>query len=816
MASRKPSREDLIREVEQLRRRLRDLEGNPDEQRFARMILDNLDQVVWMTPPDKHRMIYVSPAYERIWGRSCASLYASPGEWMQAIHPDDRERVVRAMQTRQTKGEYDEFYRIVRTDRAVRWIHDRAFPVRDADGGIGCIVGVAQDVTERRSIEQELRRTQQFLEAVLDTSPNPIFVKDPAGRYLLANTATAAAFGRLPEQMADHTDAELHNVAEEVERFAAADREVLDSGTTVTLEEPLTGPDGATRWYQTVKTRLTGTSGEPLVLGVATEITERKRAETRARQLSLELEDRVLARTAELEAANDALRAAARRQRALLNAIPDIVVRLAQDGTLLDVSCPRDAPPGFPAIDSAANLASLQLPEPVLRQLRAAIGRTLDTGAMQTFEFASQAEEAGRRIEARLIRSGPEEVVAILRDITERKRAEQALRERENLFRQFAEHLPFIIWMAVPERRQVIFVNSSYETILGRPRETLGADPSDWQQAVHAADLERVKAMPDLRKLKGVYQIDFRIVRPDGAVRWLRNHVLALRDDGGRPYLFAGLSEDITERRHAEEEIRHLNAVLENRVRQRTGALEASLRELESFSYSVSHDLRTPLRGINGFSHVLLEDYAERLDEAGRDHLRRICAATQRMGDLIDDLLTLSHISRFELHSRRLHLDVIAREVIRELQQIDPQRKAQFVVADDMWAVGDPTLLRVLVQHLIGNAWKFTARKEIARIEFGVIKRPRGPRVFFVRDNGVGFDQTYAGKLFQPFQRLHGVQDYPGSGIGLATAKRIVDRHSGRIWAESATGAGSTFYFTLGRATAASRPPAESPAAHAP
>ena len=810
MAPHPPSRDDLVREVEQLRRRLRELEAASDEPRFA-CILDNLDQVVWMTTPDKDRMVYISPAYERIWGRSCESLYASPRDWIAAIHPDDRERIAHAALTRQADGGYDEYYRIVGPDGSAKWIHDRAFPVREADGRVGCIVGVAQDVTAHRSIEQELRRTQEFLQAVLDTSPSPIFVKDPAGRYLLANTATAAALGLPPENVLGHTDAELHGVADEVERFVALDREVLETGATVKLEEPLTDPNGAIRWYQAVKTRLTGPSGEPLVLGVATEITERKRAETRARELSVELEDRVLARTAELEAANEALRTAALRQRALLNAIPDIVVRLARDGGLRDVSWPRGVPPALPAVESAENLAELRLPEPVLGELRAATDRTLDSGEMQTIEFASAAEEPARRFEARLMRSGPDEVVATLRDITEHKRAEQALRERENLFRQFAEHLPFIIWMAAPEQRRVIFVNAAYESIFGRPREALRGDPLDWQQAVHRDDLHRLKALPDLRDLQGVYPIDFRIVRPDGGVRWVRNHVLALRDEAGRVYLFAGLSEDITKRRHAEEEIRHLNAVLENRVRQRTGDLEASLRELESFSYSVSHDLRTPLRGINGFSHVLLEDYADRLDAAGLEHLRRICAATQRMGDLIDDLLTLSQISRFDMRARRVHLDLIAREVFAELQQIEPGREARLELAQDMWVVGDPTLLRVLVQNLIGNAWKFTARTATTCIEFGVIRPRRGQRVFFVRDNGVGFDQAYAGKLFQPFQRLHGVQDYPGSGIGLATAKRIVGRHGGRIWAEGATNAGATFYFTLGRVSASPRSPDTAP-----
>ncbi len=265
---------------------------------------------------------------------------------------------------------------------------------------------------------------------------------------------------------------------------------------------------------------------------------------------------------------------------------------------------------------------------------------------------------------------------------------------------------------------------------------------------------------------------------------------------GDRECILA-IARDVTERKRVEQETRDLNAVLESRVAQRTAALAESLRELESFSYSVSHDLRTPLRGINGYSHLLLEDYGDRLDERGRDYVNRICAATQRMGDLIDDLLTLARISRTELDARGVDLSAQAREIAAELGQIDPQRAVSFSIAPGMLAQGDPTLLRILLENLLGNAWKFTARAHPARIEFGVRRHAAGDQ-FFIRDNGVGFDSAFSGKLFQPFQRLHGLDEFPGSGIGLATVSRIAGRHGGRAWAEGSPDAGATFYFTLG------------------
>jgi len=239
-----------------------------------------------------------------------------------------------------------------------------------------------------------------------------------------------------------------------------------------------------------------------------------------------------------------------------------------------------------------------------------------------------------------------------------------------------------------------------------------------------------------------------------------------------------------------------IHAQLEERVRSRTAALRTSLRELESFSYSVSHDLRAPLRGINGYSHLLLEDYGERLDETGKGYLMRICAASERLGALIDDLLKLSRISRVETQPTRIDLSAIAAEVMQVFAEAEPHRRVETRVASRLFAHGDASLLRVMLENLIGNAWKFTGRKEAGLIEFGAAETERG-WAFFVRDDGAGFDPSYAAKLFQPFQRLHQADEFPGSGIGLATVKRIVERHGGTIWAHGAMGGGATFYFTL-------------------
>jgi PAS domain S-box-containing protein len=239
---------------------------------------------------------------------------------------------------------------------------------------------------------------------------------------------------------------------------------------------------------------------------------------------------------------------------------------------------------------------------------------------------------------------------------------------------------------------------------------------------------------------------------------------------------------DITERRHA------IEALGEAR-----DAAEAASRELEAFSYSVAHDLRAPLRGMSGFAQVLLDDYGAKLDAEGVDCLHEVHANAAKMAALIDALLSLSQVSRSEIRRERVDLAVVGRAVLAELAAADAGRHVELVIGDGLHADVDPLLARALLQNLLTNAWKFTGRTPAARIELGAA----GKDTFFVRDNGAGFDMAYAAKLFAPFQRLHAVADFPGTGIGLATAQRIVRRHAGRIWAEGAAGAGATFYFTL-------------------
>jgi PAS domain S-box-containing protein len=286
--------------------------------------------------------------------------------------------------------------------------------------------------------------------------------------------------------------------------------------------------------------------------------------------------------------------------------------------------------------------------------------------------------------------------------------------------------------------------------------------------------------------------------RKDGSSLWVHSARAPLRDPAGEITGVIVVSVDISDRIEAEERVRQMNVELEQRVDERTRELTLANRELEAFSYSVSHDLRAPLRAIDGFGKALLEDYGEALDATAGDYVERMRAASQRMGQLIDDLLKLSRLSRSEMHRVRVDLSELARSIARELRESEPEREVEVVVQDGLEATGDPELLRIALTNLIGNGWKFTRDAEHARVEVG--GRWQGDEhVFFVRDNGVGFDSAYVDRLFTPFQRLHSQHDFPGSGIGLATVSRVVRRHGGRVWADARPGQGAAFFFTLQR-----------------
>jgi PAS domain S-box-containing protein len=376
----------------------------------------------------------------------------------------------------------------------------------------------------------------------------------------------------------------------------------------------------------------------------------------------------------------------------------------------------------------------------------------------------------------------------VARDITERKRAEEALRSSEARYRMLFDYAPDGI-VIVDSKGYYLDANASICRTLGYTRdEFIGLNASD---VVAPEEIPHIGQALDVIKTKSDYQREWQFRRKDGSVFSVDTLATAMPDGN-----LLAMIRDITERKQAEEKIHQLNSELEQRVIERTEQLEAANKELEAFSYSVSHDLRAPLRAVDGFSQAVLEDYGPQLPEACRQDLQTIRNGAQKMGQLIDDLLTFSRLSRLPLSKSDVDTGKLVRSVLGELNYKQKGRQIDVRIAELAPCQADPALLKQVWVNLLSNALKYTGKREAAVIEIGCT-REKGQNVYFVRDNGTGFDMQYAHKLFGVFQRLHRAEDFEGTGVGLAIVQRVIHRHGGRVWAESTVNCGATFYFTL-------------------
>lgn len=373
-----------------------------------------------------------------------------------------------------------------------------------------------------------------------------------------------------------------------------------------------------------------------------------------------------------------------------------------------------------------------------------------------------------------------ETILLAIEDVTERALGEKKLRETNVFLDAVVENLPSMLFVKDAERLAFTRLNRAAEALLGMSRtEMLGKTDFDFFPEEEARFFQ-AKDRETLAKGE-VVEVGEEPITTAAGTRWLHTRKITIPDEDGAPAYLLGISLDVTTRKEAEDALREAKV-----------QLEATNRELEAFSWSVSHDLRAPLRAMDGFAGALEEDYGAALDDTARSYLARVRAAARRMGVLIDDLIRLSRISRVTMERRRVDLSALARDVVAELRAREPERRVEVTVADGLVAFGDVRLLRVALENLVGNAWKFTSKREDAHIDVG-----RDDRGFFVRDDGAGFDAAFRDKLFGAFQRLHTADEYPGTGIGLATVQRIVGRHGGRVWAEGEPGRGATFHFVV-------------------
>jgi PAS domain S-box-containing protein len=632
--------------------------------------------------------------------------------------------------------------------------------------------------TEAAKAHQELRDQNAFLEQAQESVGLGWWSYDPECEQMLSWSPQAhRIFGLVPAEF-DGRPGTLAALVhpDDLPRISEAVSVALEGGAPYHTEHRVIRPDGSLRWVLQAAVAQRDDAGTTRrLLGICQDITDRKRTE-------------------------DEIRFAAAYNRSLIEASLDPLVTIGSDGAITDVNSAAERVTGCGRAELLGTEFTGYFTEPDLA--RAVYERVFRDGSARDYPLELRHRD-GQTISVQCNASVYRDpagqvlgVVAAARDVTEIKRAQTALRESEERLRILFDNAP-VGMGEVALSGELVRVNDRFREILGYPADEVLARPLG--DLVHPdyldADLSTRR-----RLLAGeieTYSTETRFIHRDGSTVWAEVYRTLVRDSGGNPLLYIGAMRDITAQREAEAEVRALHAGLEASVEQRTADLERANKNLEAFTYSVAHDLRTPLRGLSGFSEMLLEEYSDRLDETGRGYAKRIQAASEKMGTLIDDLLQLSRVSRAGVNIGPVDLSAEVASIADEVQSREPDRRVRFVIQDGVWVTADRALIRIVVQNLVENAWKFTARRDDATIEFGTTTVDDAQVCCYVRDNGAGFDPAYAGKLFQPFQRLHSASDFPGTGVGLASVQRIVERHWGHTWAEGAVDSGATFYFTL-------------------
>jgi len=741
-----------------------------------RTLVENIPQSIFMKSRD-YRWVSVNENFARSLGVRPEDIVGKvdydlfPKELADKYHADDK----RIMETGVT-DEFDEEY-MERNERRI--VHTIKTPMRDEGGTVTGVLGVFWDVTERKRAEEALRESGERAQIVAESVADVIYewdLKDKVEWYGDVDSLMGYPAGGFPRTL-EGWRATLH--PEDKERVWLAIDSQLKGVAPYNVDYRVAGKDGRWRWWSARGGVLRDEQGEPRRwVGAITDITERKRAE-------------------------EALQESGTAFRTLAEVVPQLVWMCTPDGLSIYFNQRWVDYTGLTLEESYGRGWTIPFHAEDKQAAWDAWNHAVESGGKYSIECRLRGADGTYRwfltrgVPLRDAAGGIVKWFGTYTDIDDLKRAQQDLvqsHERLAMALRVGQSGTFE-WDI---QNNINVWSPQVEALYGVERGMFGGTYQDWESFLLPEDLETAKSGIQESLKSGEFKGEWRIRRhSDGEIRWLGARAKVLFDEAGRPTHMIGINTDITERKRAEEEVQKLNEQLEQRVAQRTAELEAANKELEAFTYSVSHDLRAPLRHVDGFSKLLVEQHQAELSPDAQEYVAIIRDSVLQMGILIDDLLNLARVGRKQLVMQVTGLNSLVEEVRTDLNRANPDRVIEWKVETLPFAECDPALIKQVFANLLSNAVKFTRPRKPAVIEVGAIRQDDHP-VVFVRDNGVGFSMKYAPKLFGVFQRLHRAEDFEGTGVGLATVQRIIHKHGGLVWAEAELDKGATFYFTLG------------------
>jgi len=658
-------------------------------------------------------------------------------------------------------------------DGTFYWVATTIVPFLDDQGKPRQYVAIRADITERKRAEEAFRESEELFSKAFRLSPDCVAIARLSDRTVIrANDALCQLWSSTPEEVIGKPSRDFTTWLSEAERLAFM--QTLEAkGECLNYETVLRLADGRMVDFN-ISSRIITFNGEACVLSVMRDITERKRSE-----------------------------AAAARLAAIVEFSDDAIISKDLSGIITSWNSGAEKVFGYPAHEMIGQSVMRLIPPNRTQEevaILACVRRGESVRHLDTVRVRKDGSLIDVSITTSAIKDATGEIIGaskVARDITERKLVEVALQASEQRLRGILDTM-FVFVGLMNLQGQIVEVNQAPLVAAGLERkDVLGKIVAETYWFSHAPALQQRVSKALARAAQGeVVREDYSIRIAGGKEITIDTTFAPLRDAAGQVAQLVGSAVDITERKQAEEKVHSLNAELEERVIERTAQLEAANKELEAFSYSVSHDLRAPLRAINGFAGIVLEDYGATLPDEARRKLERICNGGQRMGELIDDLLAFSRLNRQALNRQTVNTAHIVESVLEELSPQREGRVIEFYIGELPPCQGDPALLKQVWVNLISNAIKYTRERNPAVVEIGSAGA-NGQCTYFVRDNGAGFDMQYAHKLFGVFQRLHRTDQFEGTGVGLAIVKQIIHRHGGSVWAEAEENQGATFSFVL-------------------